>query len=222
MTRIMHISDTHGNFLRLNGSFDCVVHSGDFFPNSPAQYNSKSAEAVFQVEWMRENLDTFKQWIGNKPYLFTLGNHDFCGDTILEILLRAHGIKAFALHDKIVHYEGMNFYGFPYVPYINGSFNFEKEIPEMQEKCDEMVNALNTSYVDVFVCHAPLYGILDLNSAGHRCGSTVMADAFKYKLNTGMQPNAIFHGHIHNAHGIAQHDGLLISNAATTQNILEI
>jgi hypothetical protein len=52
--RLLHISDTHGRFPDLYGRFDAVLHTGDFFPNSMAQYNgdkkSRSIVSAFLVK----------------------------------------------------------------------------------------------------------------------------------------------------------------------------
>jgi hypothetical protein len=89
------------------------------------------------------------------------------------------GIKSLDLTDKTVMYDGVNFYGFPYIPFIDGSWNYERQIPEMQAEVDKMVNVLNQSYVDILACHVPLYHHLDLTSGNEAVGSTVISHAYR-------------------------------------------
>jgi hypothetical protein len=69
-------------------------------------------------------MEKFKEWIGEVPFLFVLGNHDFISPEHVETQLCANEIKAINLTNKLVNFEGDKFYGFPYVPYINGNFNY--------------------------------------------------------------------------------------------------
>jgi Icc-related predicted phosphoesterase len=222
--RICHTSDTHGGFPKLHGPYDIVVHSGDFFPNSHALYNNgdKQAEATFQSEWLCLNIRNMKKWLQESPFLFVLGNHDFMNPDAMESLLRTEGITAINLTDKIITYDNVNFYGFPYIPYISGDWNYEREIPEMQVEVDKMVTELNNKYVDVLVCHAPIHGTLDKTWGNEVVGSSVIANALDYKISKDTMPSYYLHGHIHEAHGIAIRNNILVSNAGTTQHLLEI
>ncbi|CAB4196939.1 COG2129 Predicted phosphoesterases, related to the Icc protein [uncultured Caudovirales phage] len=221
--RVLHISDTHGGFPDLYGRFDCVLHTGDFFPNSKAQYNGdKSQEAIFQLNWLKEKIPEIKKWLRGHTFLYVLGNHDFIFHNFVEQELTSAGIKSFDLTDKTVMYEGVNFYGFPYIPFIDGSWNYERQIPEMQAEVDKMIDVLNQSYVDVLACHAPPYPHLDLTIGNEAVGSTVISHALDYKLQKEMMPQYYCCGHIHEAHGITMRNGLCISNAALTRHIIEI
>lgn len=218
----MHISDTHSRFIHLHGAFNAVIHTGDFFPDSHhLGAGDKVASAKFQLQWLRDNISEMKKWLQGHPFLFILGNHDFASPDVMEAELNFEGIKAINLTDKIVTFEGINFYGFPYVPAINGMFNYEREVPEMQIEVDKMVTELNNTYVEVLACHAPIYNCLDLTGDNRNLGSRVIADALDYKINEEMQPTYYLHGHIHAAHGIKMRNDMLVSNAATTQHIIE-
>lgn len=221
--RLMHISDTHGGFPRLYGRFDVVIHTGDFFPNSHhVGQGNKTQEAIFQHDWLRQQIPTMKQWLQGHPFLYVPGNHDFLNADLMEHELRSAGIECLGLTDKITTFKGVNFYGFPYVPSINGMWNYEREVPEMQKEVDKMVDALNGTYVDVVAAHAPFYKMLDLTMGNEVVGSTVLANAFDYKINKDMMPVAYLCGHIHEAHGMALRNGMLVSNAATTKHIIEV
>jgi Icc-related predicted phosphoesterase len=221
--RLCHVSDTHGHFPRLYGRYDVVLHTGDFFPNSHhVGAGNKVQEAVFQFQWLRDNISEMKQQLQGHPYLFILGNHDFVDPQRMEAFLQSEGVNAIDLTDKVVAFQGVNFYGFPYVPAINGMWNYEREIPEMQKQVEPLVEALNKTYVDVLACHAPLHKVLDLSMGNEILGSTVISDALDYKVSSEMQPAYYCHGHIHEAAGIAIRNNMLVSNAATTHHILEI
>jgi Icc-related predicted phosphoesterase len=221
--RIMHLSDTHGRFPRLYGRFDVVLHTGDLFPNSHHVGSNKNAEMGFQLQWLRDSIPEMKAQLQGHPLLYVPGNHDFLHSSLMEFELRAAGLdNVFDLTDKLFTFRGVNFYGFPYVPAINGMWNYEREIPEMEKEVDKMVEACNKTHVDVLACHAPVYKCLDLSMGNQILGSTVIANALDYKIARDMQPTHYLCGHIHEAHGTAVRNGMLFSNAATTQQIIEI
>jgi Predicted phosphoesterases, related to the Icc protein len=222
--RICHVSDTHGGFPRLHGRYDAVVHTGDFFPNSHHVFNrNKVQEAVFQMKWLEQNVDSLKQQLQGHPYLFVLGNHDFVNPQMVEMFLNAEGVKAFDLTDKIVTHEGVNFYGFPYVPEIGGDiWNYELDQFKMYDKVEELAAKLNLTYTDVLACHAPFYQCLDLSYGNQVLGNHHMANALTYKVSKDMTPSNYLCGHIHEANGVTYKNGMLVSNAATTYHIVEI
>lgn len=232
--RMCHVSDTHGYFPKLSGSFDVVVHSGDIFPNKPPMtdprmYNVHSSghtnsvkEMTFQADWIGNSISMLKKWLQGRPLLFILGNHDFIHNELVEQMLNAEGIKAISLHDKVVRFDDVTFYGFPYIPPVDGTFAYERAVPEMTEEVDNMVDKLNQEYVDVLVMHAPLYRILDLTKGNTAIGSSVISTGIDYKLNKDMRPCAILHGHCHESNGLAMYREILVSNAATKHHIIEI
>ncbi len=221
--RLMHVSDTHGKFPRLYGRYDAVIHTGDLFPNSHHVFNgNKNQEMAFQLQWLRDNMNEMKSWLQGHPFLYVPGNHDFLHSSLMEFEMRAVGLEAFDLTDRMLTFQGVNFYGFPYVPAINGMWNYEREIPEMQKEVDKMVLELNKQYVDVLACHAPLRKVLDLSMGNELLGSTVISDALDYKVSKDMQPAFYLCGHIHEANGMAIRNGMVVSNAATTRHIIEV
>jgi Icc-related predicted phosphoesterase len=221
--RLMHVSDTHGGFPRLHGRFDCVIHSGDFFPNSHhVMQANKTREMAFQLQWLRDQIPNIKQWLGGHTMIYVPGNHDFLHQDMVEYELQSAGIKAYGIADRMLLHEGINFYGFPHVPPIDGTWNYEKHLPEMQTEVDKMVVQLNSQKVDVLICHAPMYKCLDLTYGNELTGNTVMNNAFDYQIAEAMRPNFYLCGHIHEAHGLTLRDGVLVSNAATTYQIVEV
>lgn len=221
--RLMHVSDTHGKFPRLYGRYDAVIHTGDLFPNSHHVFNgNKTREMAFQLQWLRDSMNEMKAWLQGHPFLYVPGNHDFLHSSLMEFEMRAVGLEAFDLTDRMLTFQGVNFYGFPYVPEINGMWNYERTFHGMEEEVDKMVVELNKQHVEVLACHAPLYKILDLSMGNELLGSTVISNALDYKLNEGMLPDYYLCGHIHEANGMTVRNGMMVSNAATTRHIIEI
>jgi Icc-related predicted phosphoesterase len=221
--RLCHISDTHGGFPTLYGRYDAVIHTGDFFPNSAAcMAGNKIQEAIFQAEWLRSQIPTMKQQLHGHPFLYVPGNHDFVPSDMMEHMLRAVGVEALCLADKITQFKGVSFYGFPYVPFISGMWNYERQLPEMQIEVDKMVEKLNQDHVQVLACHAPPYKMLDLTMGNELIGCTVISNALDYKINKDNMPSHLLCGHVHEANGVAVRNGMLVSNAATTQHLIEV
>lgn len=220
--RLMHVSDTHGRFPRLYGRYDVVVHTGDLFPNSHFVGTNKNAEMAFQLQWLRQNMEVMKTWLGGHPFLYVPGNHDFLHSSLMEFEMRQVGLEAFDLTDKTLKFRGVNFFGFPYVPSINGMWNYERGVPEMQKEVEKMVEALNKEYVDVLCCHAPMHGMLDLTMGNEVVGCSTIANALDYKVARDMLPQYYLCGHIHEANGMTVRNGMMVSNAATTRHIIEV
>lgn len=216
--RVCHVSDTHGTFPRLLGTFDCVVHTGDMSPN----FQMDSHEATKQMYWWEEKVEIIKRWLNGRPWLFTLGNHDFMNGYWLEAMLLSHGINAKCLHDQVHCHEGVNFYGFPYIPPIDGRWAYESTVSEMATHLDTMGQFLNAGYVDVIAAHAPPGGYLDLSFSNQRWGNSQMNSFLDYTLAKEMIPAYYLCGHIHEAHGLMMRGDMLISNAAVTHHVLEI
>jgi Icc-related predicted phosphoesterase len=221
--RLCHISDTHGKFPELFGRYDAVIHTGDLLPNSHhVMTGNRNLEMRFQLQWIRDNINEFKSWLRGHPLLYVPGNHDFIDSNLLEFELRSVGLEVFNLTDKILTFQGVNFYGFPYVPEINGMWNYERRLPEMQTEVDKMVTELNKTYVDVLACHAPPYKMLDLTMGNEVVGCQVISTALDYKINKDMLPSYYLCGHIHEANGMSVRNGMMVSNAATTRHLIEI
>lgn len=221
--RICHVSDTHGGFPILHGRYDYIVHTGDFFPNSHhCIERNKTKEMKFQLQWLRDSIPHIKLWLNGHKLFYVPGNHDFLPANLMEFELQSVGIEAYCLADRFLSHEGISFYGFPHVPTIDGNWNYEKDIPEMQVEVDKMVATINQNKVDLLVCHAPPYGCLDLSYGNEVLGSTVIANALDYKIGRDMMPDYLLFGHIHEAAGFGIRNGILCSNAATTYQVIEI
>lgn len=227
--KILHVSDTHTNFIQFpqNHNFDIIVHSGDMFPDSRYLYSNVFKHKEEQLKWFRANLQNYKKWIDNKPFLFVLGNHDFISDDIVEQMLKDVNINAISLHNKLFNTESIglepvNFYGFPYVPPINGKFAYETNSREMVDRVNELVSVAKSNYIDVIVSHAPIYNVLDRAFGGYKIGNVNLRQAFDYKLEQHELPIAVLFGHCHEDNGIVNYNNIICSNAATIYNLINI
>jgi Icc-related predicted phosphoesterase len=219
MTRILHFSDNHGVIPKLQLNSNLVLCTGDFFPDC---YNKQKNRVIFQQEWLASHLDELKTNLKGRSFLFVPGNHDFVSADHWEKMMNDTGIEAYNLNERIFSYGNITFYGLPYVPYINGNFNYELYPSEMLAKIDKMVEVLNNVYVDVIAAHTMPYQVLDLcYSQNQRFGNVQMANALNYKINEDMMPTLYCGGHIHSP-GVSMVNGMLFSNAATVERIIEI
>jgi Icc-related predicted phosphoesterase len=220
--KICHVSDTHTRFPELIGDYNLIVHSGDMLPNMRPR--AKLQEKLFQRDWIRENGERFKTWIGEKPFLFCSGNHDYI-DPCDE--LKDLGINAINLDNKMIEIDGVKFYGFPYVPYI-GVWNWELIEREMRSAVERLVEIVDFHKIDVLVAHCPPYGILDMNMQRTHIGNVAMINAINYTIRN--MPKLYLCGHAHESRGfqdliVPRDDGnklIKISNSATEYRILEI
>jgi Icc-related predicted phosphoesterase len=212
--KILHISDTHGSFPKLDTEGDIIVHSGDFFPNSQ-YYHMPLVEAEVQAQWTIQNQDALRNWIGSRPFFLCHGNHDFdlqAAEHLCDVGIDAHNIS---LQHKEIH--GVKLYGIPYVPYFTGSWNFEKSDVFLEEHLRYDVYDRD---IDVLVSHAPPYGCLDKVRKRENIGSKPLATYIK----TAKKPaRTVLCGHVHESGGLQRHlRGTWVSNAATKQNLLEL
>ncbi len=214
MTRLIHTSDTHGWLRPLADVETChaVVHSGDFLPNRTFGLNV--IEEPFQRYWLEENAKKIEAWLGGKPLYITSGNHDFVN---ISGILQENGVEAYSLDNGTQQdLNGYLLVGFQYVPEFGGQWNYELDDYALTER----LNAIDLEGVDVLVAHSPIYGVLDRNAHGERCGSMPM----RLKLEESRHvPSWYLHGHIHESAGdCGWVRGIKVSNAATTQRIIEL
>lgn len=211
--RILHVSDTHGQFDPLSTDGDVVVHSGDLMPNRT--FGIAQVEHAFQRYWVEDNAKRIRDWVGSRPFLLTLGNHDFIDPTQY---LRDVGLDARLLHDG-VELGGVRFCGFPWTPTFY-DWAWMCGPVEMAERLRPAVDLMNRGDVDVFVSHGPMYGVLDRNRDGTRCGCKVLRETMQ---TVDVPPKLLLHGHIHEAAGwLGWSNGMTVSNAARTQRVLDI
>jgi Icc-related predicted phosphoesterase len=205
-TRVVHFSDWHGSFEPLPSS-DLYVCTGDMYPNSRAcLWADKTPERMMQEQWARE-IGAPRMAAILKPgstVICVRGNHDYAD---LVHLFREHKGNVCEIVDpESFELCGIKWGGFRGVPPICGEWADEMGETELEHRCEALAD------VGVLVTHAAALGRRD---AGY--GSTAI-DAWLRKS----RPAWHLHGHIHEARGEAEIDGVRTSNAATTVRVLEI
>lgn len=136
MTKILHISDTHGCHRRMARlpKADIIVHSGDF-----TMYDTE-AEAIDFLNWFCD--------LQYRHKVFICGNHDDC----------LYGANIDGLDDN-VHYlcnsgieiDGLKFYGVPM---------FTNDCVTDRQSRNYACIPVDT---DILITHSPAYGILDFD-----------------------------------------------------------
>jgi len=212
--KLLHLSDTHGTMPPLSSDADVIVHSGDILPNRT--FGIRPVEETFQRYWLEEHAAKIRTWIGSRPFLVCPGNHDFIDPTPY---LRDAGVDAHSLCDRFLEIDGVRFYGYPWVP-VFGPWNWMASPRERLARLVPAVERMDAGEIDVFVAHGPMFGVLDRNAEGERCGSRVLRDALR---EARFAPKFLLHGHIHEAAGVQGWSrGMIVSNAARTQRVLEV
>jgi Icc-related predicted phosphoesterase len=187
--RIVCVSDTHGyHELTRVPDGDILVHAGDV-----CRYGGL------------EDVEEFNRWLGGLPHrhkVVICGNHDWCFQE-KPAEARARITNATYLQDSGCEIEGIRFYGSPWTPlFCDWSFMLSDE--ELATKW-----AAIPAGVDVLITHGPPHGILDFTNRKEHAGSRTLFDrVFEVK------PRLHVFGHIHEAAGQTEIDGVAFLNAS--------
>lgn len=175
----------------------------------------------FQESW----LDTkFRYWIKDidaKNKIFIFGNHDLIGEYPVR-MNRLFGYNteypATYLQDTYVDFDGVKFYGSPWIPPIWGAFQADEKF--LKEKYSSIPDD-----TQVVISHSPPFGIGDLAPrlippereeewpVGEHCGSHALKDRL-LELNN---PLTVW-GHIHCSYGIYKIGENVGANVALLDN----
>lgn len=189
MTKIVFLSDTHGQHKKLSmPEGRIVVHCGDALNRGSLQ------EAVYFAEWFSE-----------LPYehkIYVPGNHDASleDDYVLEIF-RKSGI--YVLIDNRVMLDGIRFHGSPWTP-IYGNWSFMDYDYRLKDRFNKIQEGC-----DVLITHGPPYSVLDTNTYGENCGSVSL-----FNIVNEVKPKIHVFGHIHEAWGKKQTADTLFMNVS--------
>lgn len=212
-----HVSDTHGQFPLVPLEAEVIIHSGDMLPNT--SYGNVEVEIPFQISWINKNITKYKEWVAGRFLIFSSGNHDYVDPVPI---LRSHGIDAVNIDMRHFEHEGLVFYGFPWIPHIQGMWNFECDNEVMERRIRRLRDDLASRPVDVLVAHAPPFGCRDFYEGFH-VGNRHLKDLLRTGLSSRKihTPSWVFSGHIHEDNGYDKFDNVEISNAATTVRLIE-
>lgn len=233
MFRFTHISDTHGMFPSVPATSLAIIHAGDMAPNFGR--GNPEEEIPYQKEWWWSCVPKLKEVIADRIFLFIPGNHDFYDP---EDMLRNEGFDAHNLHNRAkahaLHKDpakrvyslfGTRFYGFPYIPYIAGEWNYEVRGPEMSKLVSQIPEC------DILVAHCPPFGICAETIEGKGGGNSQLLNWLSYEATH--IPQYLLCGHFHESRGIQLErffgsdsstipKDLIISNAATVQHTFHV
>lgn len=229
MLKISHTSDLHGIFIPQASSAEVIVATGDLFPN--ASRGNRAIEPAFQDRWIKQHIENYKRLLNGRPLIFIHGNHDF-SQNFAEILTD-NGMEIYDINDRRLEFRGFTFYGFPWIPYICGEWNYELTGTDLHNKVRELQDKLND--VDVLCCHSPPYGVLDSNyvikdddgnfdySYGSRFGNQPLTDLICYKWDQITNPpRYVLCGHCHESKQTEERFDIFFSNAATTSRTIDL
>ena len=152
-----------------------------------------------------DGFEKMDEWFAEQDFKLILcigGNHDF------ELQRRASYVdqpfkNAVYLEDSGYEFEGVHFFGAPWVPELHGQAYFIKA-----ERLAEKWASIPQS-VDVLITHSPPAGILDVSSKGFGYGC-------RYLFNDLARTKPTIHcfGHVHNSSGIYKNNKTTYINAA--------
>lgn len=217
LIRILFVSDTHGPIqitsLPPRSEFDIMCHAGDWFPDPNGRL--RNADVVgYQRDFLRYEASCLAAYLGDTPFVFTLGNHDFMNTSLVEEELRTNGVNVYNPNDRAkvisVREKTLSFRGFRYIPWIHGGFCGELDDVELKLR----TNALKEEDFDVLISHCPPSGKL---SRGF--GNDHLRDNL-------LQPNAPLVnlvGHIHETGGRTEViNRTLVVNAAKKTVMVDV
>ncbi len=200
--KLHHIGDTHTyeQLLILPKDIDIIVHSGDFSNHYDVYKNEPEAL-------------NFLHWFGNlkiKYKVLIAGNHDaytFHMKTKFKEWCEHYNI--IYLENEGCEIEGIKFWGSPNTPNF-GNWYYMKDRAKMDAHWSHVPDD-----TDVFICHGPCKGILDLSYNREYnlefCGDK----SLKNHVLNRIKPKLFLSGHIHNTEDIINQGTLKLSDYPT-------
>lgn len=189
--KLVIISDTHGrheNLGILRG--DILIHCGDF-----EQLFEQDNQAIRKID----------AWFGRQEFKHILcigGNHDLTLEKLVQTKKQPFE-NAIYLQDTEFVYEGVKFYGAPWVPDLSNHAFYANDL------------ALDQAWakvprdVDVLVTHTPPANILDVSSKGQRLGCASLSRRLQ-----ALNPGVHCFGHVHASAGTCVKRGTRYVNAS--------
>lgn len=191
--KIVCISDTHNLHSKCKEipTGDILIHAGDLTRKGDL-----------------EDVRSFNAWLKDLPHkhkLIIAGNHDFCFERTPKEArsLITNGIY---LEDEEIIIDGLKFYGSPWQPwFFNWAFNLRRGAP-LKEKWEQIPDD-----TDILITHGPPHGILDKVMMGDKVG----CEELLIRLGSLEKLKLHVFGHIHEACGIHEYQGIKMVNAST-------
>ncbi|MCU0354574.1 MAG: metallophosphatase domain-containing protein [Cytophagales bacterium] len=188
--RIVCLSDTHGAHDETDvPDGDLLLHAGDL------SRRGKEPEII-----------AFNKWLGTLPHkhkVVVAGNHDFLFERqpdVAEALIT----NAIYLKDNGIEIEGLKIWGSPITPWFyDWAFN-RRRGADIRRYWDKI-----PPDTDILVTHGPPQGILDRTERGDLVGCQDLLEAV-----WRVKPKLHLFGHIHEAYGQMEADGIRFVNAS--------
>ena len=210
MPTLVLISDTHTKHYEIDAQLKeiyenhpdaIIVHAGDI------SYRGRKWE-----------VEEFVEWYSGLPFkhkIMIAGNHDFLFEDSPEVakdILDKIGPEIIYLNDSGVELEGLKFWGSPVTPWFHDwAFN------RVEEKINEHWNLIPVD-TNILITHGPPYLTLDATKSGLRVGCTELAN----KIEGLSDLKVHVFGHIHEADGIVERDGVIYVNASILDLYYEV
>lgn len=191
--RIVAVADTHlfHDDLTIPDG-DLFIHAGDMCRRGTTDELARTAE-----------------WIRSLPHatkIVVAGNHDWPFVRDAQRARELLGPDVIYLEDSGVTLGSWSFWGSPWQPtYAAWAFNLERG-PDLAAKW-----ALMPQNVDVLITHGPPSGIGDHGSVPGRGGCADLRARVQV-----VRPKLHLFGHIHQAGGLWEHDGVVSANVTTS------
>ena len=216
--RIVAMSDQHG-FLPSVPPCDLLIVAGDicqdFVDGVPA-----IAAPAGQKGWFDSRI---RAWLRATPATYriaTWGNHDFCGqrcDFSADSPSRASLTNLQILVDEMTHVPSMSSTGASrdVAVWATPWSNTFMEWAFMQSpRALESVYARIPPGVDILVSHQPPFGYGDHMYTAHSGGLEHIGSHELLRAIERVRPKLVICGHIHEARGCYEHDGIPIYNVS--------
>jgi len=210
MPTLVLISDTHTKHYEIDAQLKeiygnhpdaIIVHAGDI------SYRGRKWE-----------VEEFTEWYSGLPFkhkIMIAGNHDFLFEDSPEAakdILDRIGPGIIYLNDSGVELEGLKFWGSPVTPWFhNWAFN------RVEEKINEHWDLIPVD-TNILITHGPPYLTLDATKSGLRVGCPELAN----KIEGLSDLKVHVFGHIHEADGVVEKDGVIYVNASILDLYYEV
>jgi Icc-related predicted phosphoesterase len=191
--KVVAISDLHGYLPEDLPSCDLLLIAGDICP-------LRDHSPFAQAQWLGT---VFRKWLDRqraRQIVATWGNHDFVGERAPDMV---PGLHWHMLVDDWVELLGMKIYGTPWQPrFFDWAFNLDE--PDLERKWRQIPDD-----TDILLLHGPPHGYGDMNLAGQHTGSPSLT-----KRIAEIRPQLAVFGHIHEAYGVFDLDGITLANVS--------
>lgn len=182
MAYLGYVTHSYHNLLIVPENIDIVIFSGDC-SNYKDPYTNEPQVRDF-IHWFKG--------LPIKHKVFVAGNHD---TSIEKGLITKKDFEDYNIHyleNDYITIDGLKIFGSPYTP-TYGDWSFMKD----RHKLDSMWSKVDSD-VDIFICHGPIKGILDLSYSRENVLEFCGDGALRRHILGRIKPKAFLHGHIHN------------------------